>query len=71
MIKEYAKIRLTTGEIARILEIFKDGGYIAEIFRKKGGLETTEIRQSDIASVFVENEIPLRYENNKLTAVYG
>jgi hypothetical protein len=59
MPREYDKIKLKTGEIGRILEDFGDGSYIAEISLKTGDIETTEIKISDIASVFVETETPL------------
>ena len=58
MIKEYDKIRLQTGEIGRILEIFDDNSYIAEIFTNDGGLDTVEIKKNDIFSVFTETEHP-------------
>ena len=57
-IKEYDKIRLTTDEIARVVEIFDVNNFLAEIFRKTGGIDTTEIGSSDIQTVFVETEHP-------------
>lgn len=59
MIKEYDKIRLKTGHIARILEILDDEAYIAEIFLKDGDVDTTEIKRADIVSVFEEVEHPV------------
>ena len=59
MIKEYDKVRLKTGEVARISEVLEAGvAYIAEIFRKNGEFAVTidQINHSDIASVFVETE---------------
>ena len=57
----YDKIRLKTGELGRILEDFGDGAYIAEISRKSGEIDTTEIRIEEIASIFIETEKPLVY----------
>jgi len=59
MINLYSKVRLKTGEIGTILEDFGDGVYIAEVFLKSGGIDTTEIKKEDIASIFIENEMPL------------
>ena len=62
MIKEYDKVRLKTGEIARISEVLEAGvAYIAEIFRPSNGFSVTidDIRHDDIASVFIETETPL------------
>ena len=59
MIKEYDKIRLLTGEIARVLEIFDPKSFLIEVPRKSGGVDTTEISLSDIKSRFVEIEEPL------------
>jgi len=56
MIKEYDKIRLKTGQIGRILELLNDDAFIAEIYLEDGGIDTTEIKISDILSVFVETE---------------
>jgi len=52
----YDKIRLKSGEIGRILEDFGDGTYIAEISRKSGEIDTTEVRREEISSVFIETE---------------
>ena len=60
MVKEYDKIKLKTGEIARISEILEDKvAYIAEIFTKSGGMSVEQIRYNDIASVFEEIERPV------------
>ena len=62
MIKEYDKVRLKTGEIARISEVLEDGvAYIAEIIRRSGGFSVTvdNIRFDEIQSVFIETEKPV------------
>jgi hypothetical protein len=60
MIKEYDKVKLKTGEIARISEVLKENfDYIAEIFKMGGGVEVDQISQSDIKSKFVEYEEPI------------
>lgn len=59
MINEYDKIRLKTGQIGRILEILDSDAYIAEIFHSDGNVDTSEIRHTEIASVFKEIETPL------------
>jgi len=62
MIQEYDKVRLKTGETARISEILESGvAYIAEIARKNGDFSITieQIRHDEIASVFVESEQPI------------
>ncbi|MCL2168401.1 MAG: hypothetical protein FWB74_00075 [Defluviitaleaceae bacterium] len=56
LIEDFTKVRLKTGEIATILEYLRDNWYMAEVFLKSGGLDTTEIYHNDIASVFVETE---------------
>ena len=56
MLKEYDKIRLKSGERGAILEIFKDGTYLAEIFTKEGKVDTTEVTIDDIKSKIVEVE---------------
>jgi len=60
MLKEFDKIRLVTGEVGRILEDFNDGTdqYLAEIYLEDGEIDTTEIKKSDIKSIFVETEHP-------------
>lgn len=60
MIKEYDKIRLKSGEIARICEILEDEAlYIAEVFQKSGDISVEHIAYSDIVSIFTETEKPL------------
>ena len=60
MIKEGDKVKLVTGEIAIISEVFEnDVAYIAEVFIKKGGISIKQISQKDIISVFEEIEHPL------------
>jgi len=60
MIQEGDKVRLTTGEIAFISEVLEaDVAYIAEIFRKNGGVEVDQISHTEIKSVYVENEVPI------------
>ncbi|MCL2634219.1 MAG: hypothetical protein FWD34_06890 [Oscillospiraceae bacterium] len=62
MIKEYDKVRLKTGEIARISEVLEAGvAYIAEIIRNSGGFSITidSISHDDIQSVFEETEKPI------------
>ncbi len=60
MIKEYDKVRLKTGEIARIAEILEQGKmYIGEIIRADRHVEIDHIAHEDIFSVFEEIERPL------------
>lgn len=60
-IEEGCKIKLITGEIARIAEILEDKvAYVAEILKKEGGVSIEQIAYSDIESVFEEIERPLR-----------
>jgi len=62
MIHEYDKIRLNTGEVARISEVLEQGvAYVAEIFRKNGNFSITieQIKHEDIVSVFNEIETPI------------
>ena len=62
MIHECDKVRLKTGEIARISEVLEAGvAYIAEIFRKNGDFAITidQINHNDIESIFIETETPL------------
>ncbi len=60
MIKEYDKVRLKTGEIARIAEILEQGKmYIGEIIRADKHVEIDHIAHEDIFSVFEEVERPL------------
>ena len=59
MLNQYDKIRLHTGERGAIVEIFKDGTFLAEIFRKTGEVEVTEIKQNEVKARIVEIEEPL------------
>ncbi len=60
MIKEYDKVRLKTGEIARIVEILEQGKmYIGEIIRTDKHVEIDHIAHEDIITVFEEIERPL------------
>ena len=62
MICEYDKVRLKTGEIAHIVEILEENvAYVAEIVRPNDGFSVSieQIGHDDIASKFVENELPL------------
>jgi hypothetical protein len=59
-ISECDKVKLKSGELAKISEVLKkDKDYIAEIFKKDGHVEIDQISYDDIASVFVEIEKPL------------
>lgn len=58
-IEAYDKIRLKSGEIARVVEIYEQGeAYEAEIFRAGGGFSRTvgTVKQEEILSVFKETE---------------
>jgi hypothetical protein len=60
MIKEYDKVKLRTGEIARIVEILEQGKrYIGEIVRADKHVDIDHIPFDDIISVFDEVERPL------------
>ena len=56
MFNVYDKIRLKTGEVANILEIFDPTSFLVELSGKDGALQTPEIKLSDIKSRFVEYE---------------
>ena len=59
-ILEGQKVKLKTDEIARVVEVFKDGeAYMAEVFKSAGGFAVETIKPDDIASVYVEYEIPM------------
>jgi hypothetical protein len=59
-IKEYDKVKLHTGEIARIVEVLEQGKmYVGEIVRKDKHVDVEHIPVSDIVSVFVETEQPI------------
>ncbi|MBQ5850487.1 MAG: hypothetical protein IIW54_06705 [Lachnospiraceae bacterium] len=54
-IEMYDKVKLKTGEIAFIVEIYEQGiAYEADI-EKKEGIETDTIKHSDIEYVFADN----------------
>ena len=59
MINEYDKVRLKTGELARIVEILDTNVYLAEVAAKNGDINTTEINKKDIATIIVEVEKPI------------
>jgi len=60
MIKEYDKVKLRTGETARIVEVLEQGKmYVGEIIRTNRSVEVEHIAFSDIVSVFVETETPV------------
>ncbi|MCL1807925.1 MAG: hypothetical protein FWG31_09520 [Oscillospiraceae bacterium] len=59
MIKEYDRVRLVNGELGRILEILAPSVFLAEVVRKSGGIDTTEIKLTDIKSKFIEVEEPI------------
>jgi len=61
MIHEYDKIKLKTGQLARVCEILEENvAYIAEIYKKDGRIDSVEqIAYIDIASVFEEVERPI------------
>ena len=59
-INEYDKVKLRTGEIARIVEVLEQGKmYIGEIIRADRSVEVEHIAFTDIVSVFVETETPV------------
>ena len=59
-IQEGQKIKLKTSEIARIVEVYKDGeAYEVEIFKVSGGIAIETIKPSDIASVYIESEVAI------------
>ena len=60
MINEYDKIKLVTGEIARVSEVLENAkAYIVEVFKKDGSISVEQISYNDIASVFEEIEHPI------------
>ncbi|MCL2754881.1 MAG: hypothetical protein FWD35_04080 [Oscillospiraceae bacterium] len=62
MIEESKKVRLKTGEVARIADVLEKGvAYIAEIMRRSNGFSVTvaQISHDDIQSVFEEIELPV------------
>ena len=62
IIEEYDKVRLKTGEIARISEVLEEGvAYIADIFKDGKGasikdISIEQVLHEEIASVFKEVE---------------
>jgi hypothetical protein len=59
-INEYDKVRLKTGEIARVVEILEAGVlYIAEIHRKGEGVSVEHVEHGEVFSVFKEIEHPM------------
>ncbi|GHV09062.1 hypothetical protein FACS1894217_12540 [Clostridia bacterium] len=61
MIKTYDKIRLKTGEIARVVEILSNearAGYIVDVQDGEDDYKTETIFPADIDSIFVEVEQP-------------
>ena len=61
-IKLYDKIKLTTGEIARIVDVLKNDtatGYIVDV-EEEDDYRTETIFIDDIKSIFIETEIPLQ-----------
>ena len=61
-IREGSKVRLITGEVARVVEVLGGGAvYIIETQRPSNGFSVTieHIYPRDIASVFVETEHPI------------
>jgi|GEM_PF-2045027 len=62
MINTYDLVRLKSGERARILEMFSDGDFIAEVISKSGDVDTVEIKRADISAKIVEIEQPINIE---------
>ena len=60
MIKPFDKIRLKSGVVAWILEVFSDGAYLAEVKTQEGGIDTIEISKSDIIAKIVEVDQPIQ-----------
>ena len=61
-IKLYDKIKLNTGEIARIVDVLKNEtatGYIVDV-EEEDDYRTETIFIDDIKSIFIETEIPLK-----------
>jgi len=61
MINTFDLVRLKSGERARILEIFSDGDFLAEVISKDGDIDTTEIKKENILAKIVEVEQPIQY----------
>jgi hypothetical protein len=61
MIKEYDKVKLRTGQNARIVEVLEpEKMYIGEIIGADRHVEIDHISFDDIVSVYVENEVPIK-----------
>ena len=57
-ISEGQKIKLKTGEMARVADVLKGGeAFMVEVFAKSGGIRIETIWPSHIASIFVESEL--------------
>ena len=60
MINEYDKVKLRSGEIARIVEVLEHGKmYIGEIIKANRKVDIDHILHEDIVSIFSEIETPL------------
>jgi len=60
-LKEYDKIKLKTGETARIVEILESGVmYLAEIYRQGVRTSVEHVEHNSIISVFKEVEYPVQ-----------
>jgi len=60
-VKQYDKIRLKSGFIARIMEVLgANEAFIADVETGDGEYDTIDIKPSDIKSVFVEYEEPFK-----------
>jgi hypothetical protein len=58
MIKEFDKIKLKSGDIGYIADKLDDTPFYADVSMPAGDISTILITLADIASVFVETEIP-------------
>ena len=62
MIKQYDKVKLESGKYAIIVEVLEPlKAYIADIELSEGDYTTETISYSDIASLIVEVEQPIRH----------
>jgi len=60
-LKQYDKIKLETGETARIVEILENGVmYLAEIYRQGVRTSVEHVEYKSIISVFKEVEYPVQ-----------
>jgi diphthamide synthase (EF-2-diphthine--ammonia ligase) len=63
-IRQYDKIRLSTGLVGRIMEVLGGGeAYIVDVMGEDGEYETIDIKRGDIKSRFIEREEPVDVEN--------